>query len=96
MKPSASSRAPRAIHARGSTRDALAELDEAAARAGTTGDPALELRVLATRLAIEPTESEARRAAALAADIEREIPDRAMTAAFAAAGLVQLVRRLAP
>ena len=86
----------RAIHARGSTRDALAELDEAAARAGTTGDPALELRVLATRLAIEPTELEARRAATLAVDIEREIPDRAMTAAFAAAGPVQLVRRLAP
>ena len=38
-------------HARVSVRE-LAELDEAAARAGTTGDPALELRMLATQLAI--------------------------------------------
>ncbi len=86
----------RALHARGSTRDALAELDEAAARAGTTGDPALELRMLATRLAIEPGEGAARRAAVLVADIEREIPEAAIAAAFAAAEPVQLVRRLAP
>ena len=86
----------RALHERGRTRDAFAELDEARRCAGTTGDPALELRVLATGLVIEPTENGAQRAAALVADIEREISDRAMAAAFAAAEPVQLVRRLGP
>ena len=61
-----------------------------------TGKPALELRMLATRLAIEPVEDAARRAAVLVADIEREIPEAAIAAAFAAAEPVQLVRRLAP
>jgi len=85
-----------AYHARGRTPAALDELEEAVRCARTTGDPALELRMLATRLAIEPTEATTRRAVALVADIEREIPDAAIAAAFAAAETVQLVRRLAP
>jgi len=85
-----------AFHAQGKTYEALNDLEHAARCAATTGDPALELRVLATRLSIEPTEAAAHRAARLVAGIEREIPDANLAAAFSNADMVQLVRRLAP
>ena len=86
----------RARHARGHTHAALDELDQAAQFAVTIGDPALELRILATRLAIAPTERVALRAATLVTNIEREIPEVRLAAAFSNADIVQLVRRLAP
>ncbi len=85
-----------ALHGLGKTQDALDELEQAAGCATTTGDPALQFRILAARLAIEPTEAVAQRGAALAASIEREIPDAAIAECFARAEPVQLVRRLAP
>jgi len=85
-----------ARHATGHTHAALDELDQAAQCAVTIGDPALELRILATRLVIAPTERVALRAATLVFSIEREIPEVRLAAAFANADIVQLVRRLAP
>src|SRR5262249_34237045 len=85
----------RALHAKGKTREALNDLARAAALAKATGDPALELRILAAGLAIEPVEADAARAGELVSAIEREIANTPIAARFAASDPVALVRKLA-
>jgi tetratricopeptide (TPR) repeat protein len=84
----------RALHARNRTREALNHLAHAAVLARATGDPALELRVLAAALAIEPGEADGLRAAALVRSITEEIVGTTLAPTFEASEPVSLVRRL--
>jgi tetratricopeptide (TPR) repeat protein len=84
-----------ALHGLRRANDAIADVGRAAELAASTGDPALELRVLATGLAIEPAETDAVRAAPLVESIKREIADTPFAASFVASEPVALVRKLA-
>jgi tetratricopeptide (TPR) repeat protein len=73
----------RALIALGRADEASGDLEVALKRARETGDPALFLRVAATRLAVAPDEQLAGDAAAVSARVAQSLPDGPMRQAFA-------------